>query len=76
MWLVIHISRCRLVHDFRLHGADGKTTVVTSSREVIQVLLHFRFSVAVESAVIGKEDFSQCDYISFVLALSCQRSNS
>ena len=52
VWLVIHISRCRLVHDFCLLGADGKTKVVTSSREVTHTLLHFRFSVAVESAVI------------------------
>ena len=40
---------------------DGKTNVVASSREVIHALMHnFRFSVAVESAVIGKEEFSQC----------------
>ena len=24
VWLVIHLSRCRLVHDFCLLGADGK----------------------------------------------------
>ena len=50
-------------------GADGK--VVASSGEVIHTLLHFRFSVTVESAVIRKEEFSQCDYIfTFVFALS------
>ena len=25
LWLVIHLSRCRLLYDFRLLGADGKT---------------------------------------------------
>ena len=62
VWLVIHLSRCRLVHDFCLHGADGKTKVVASSGKVIHALLHFRFSVADESAVIRKEEFSQCGY--------------
>ena len=64
VWLImIHLSWCRLVHDFCLLGADGKTKVVASSREVIHALLHFRFSVAVESAVIRKEEFSQCGYL-------------
>ena len=63
MWLVLHLSRCRLVHDFCLLGADGKTKVVTSSREVIHALLHFRFSVAAKSAVIRKEKFSPCGYL-------------
>ena len=63
MWLVIHISRCRLVHDVCLLGADGKTKVVASSRKVIHALLHFRFSVAVEGAVIRKEELSQCGYL-------------
>ena len=61
MWLVINIS-CRLVHDFCRLGADGKTKVVASSREVIHTLLHFLFSVAVKSAVICKQEFSQCGY--------------
>ena len=34
-----------------------------SSRKVIHALLHFHFSVAVKSAVIRKEDFSQCAYL-------------
>ena len=67
MWLVIHFSRCRLEHDFCLIGADGKTKVVASSRKVIHVLLHFRFSVAVKSAVIRKEEFSQCGYLHLCL---------
>ena len=29
----------------------------------MQALLHFRFSVAVESAVIHKEEFFQCGYL-------------
>ena len=62
VWLVIHLLRCRLVHDFCLLGADGKTKVVASSRKVIHSLLHFHFSVAVKSAVIRKEEFSQCGY--------------
>ena len=63
VWLVIHLSWCRLVHDFCLLGADGKTKVVASSREVIHALLHFHFSVAVKSAVIRKEEFSQRGYL-------------
>ena len=63
VWLFLHISWCRLVHDFRNLGADGKTKVVASSREVIHTLLHFHLSVAVESAVIRKEEFSQCGYL-------------
>ena len=47
------------MHDFCVFGADGKTKVVTSSREV----LHFRFSTAVESAVFRKEEFPQCGYL-------------
>ena len=58
VWLVIHLSRCRLVRDFCLLGADGKTKVVASSRKVIHALLYFRFSVAAKSAVIWKEEFS------------------
>ena len=50
------------MHDFCLLGADDKTKVVASSRKVIHTLLHFRFSVAVKSAVILKEEFSQCGY--------------
>ena len=46
VWLVIHLSRCRLVHDFCLLGADGKTKVVATSRKVIHALLHFHFRVA------------------------------
>ena len=69
VWLVIHISRCRLVHDFCLLGADGKTKVVASSRKVIHALLHFRFSVAVESAVIRKEEFSQRGYLHLSLCV-------
>ena len=72
VWLVIHILRCRLVHEFCLIGADGKTKVVTSSREVIHALLHFRFGVAVESAVIRKEEFSQCGYLD--LSFCCESS--
>ena len=60
VWLVMHLSRCRLVHDFCLLGADGKTTLVASSRNVLQALLHFRFSVSDKSAVIRKEELSQC----------------
>ncbi len=52
VWLLIHLSRCRLVHDSCLLGADGKTKVVSSSRKVIHALLHFRFSVDVKSAVV------------------------
>ena len=51
------------VHDFCLLGADGKTKVVASSRKVIHALLHFRFSVAVKSAVIRREECSQCGYL-------------
>ena len=65
--LVIHLSRSRLVHDFCLIGADGKTKVVTCSRKVIHALLHFRFSVAVKSAVVRKEEFSQCGYLHLCL---------
>ena len=68
VWLVIHLSLCRLVHDFCLLGADGKTKVVASSREVVHAQLHFRFSVAVESAVIRKEEFSQWATLTFVFA--------
>ena len=60
---MIHPSRCRLVHDFYLLGADGKTKVairVSSTSEVIHALLHFRFNVAVVSAAIRKDEFSQC----------------
>ena len=42
------------MHDFCLLGANGKTKVVASSREVIHTLLHFHFSVAVKNAVIRK----------------------
>ena len=66
VWLVIHLPRCRLVHVFCLFFADGKTTFFTVSREVIHAL-HFPFGVAVESAVIRKEEFSQCDYIDLFL---------
>ncbi len=38
VWLVIHISWCKLVHDVCLLGADGKTKVVATSREVIHTL--------------------------------------
>ena len=72
VWLVIHILRCRLVLDFCLFGADGKTKVVTSSREVIHALLHYRFGAAVESAVIRKEEFSQCGY--YDLCFCCESS--
>ncbi len=48
--------------DFCLLGVDGKTKVIASSTKVIQALLHFRFTVAVKSAVIRKEEFSQCGY--------------
>ena len=51
------------MHDFCLLGADGKTKGVSSSREVIHALLNFPFSVAVESAVISKEEFSQCGHL-------------
>ena len=67
VWLVIHLLRCRLVHDFCLLGADGKTKVVASSRKVIHALLHFHFSVAVKSAVSHKEEFSQCGYLHLCL---------
>ena len=67
VWLVIHLLRCRLVHDFCLLGADGKTKVVASSRKVIHALLHFHFSVAVKSAVIRKEELSQCGYLHLCL---------
>ena len=30
---------------------------------MIHALLHFRFSVVVESAIIRKEEFSQCSYL-------------
>ena len=46
-----------------LELSDGKTKVVASSRKVIHALLHFHFSVAVKSAVIHKEEFSQCGYL-------------
>ena len=62
VWFLMHLLRSRLLHDFCLLGADGKTKVVASSREDIHTLLHFRFSVAIESAVIRKEEFSQCGY--------------
>ena len=51
------------VQDFCLLGAYDKTKVVTSSREMNHALLHFRLSVAVESAVIRKEEFPQCGYL-------------
>ena len=38
MWLVIDLSRCRLVRDFCLLGADGKIKVVACSRKVIHAL--------------------------------------
>ena len=63
VWLLIHLSRCRLVHDSCLLGADGKTKVATSSREVIHALLHLRIGVAVKSAVIRKEEFPQRGYL-------------
>ena len=55
------------MHDFCLLGADVKTKVVASSRKVIHALLHFRFSVAVKSAVIREEEFSQCGYLHLCL---------
>ena len=55
------------MHDFCLLGADGKTKVVASSREMIHTLVHFRSSVVVESAVIRKEEFSQCGYLHLCL---------
>ena len=55
VWLVKHISWCRLVQDFCLLSADGKTKVVASSRKVIHAVLLCRFSVVVKSAVIRKE---------------------
>ena len=69
VWLVIHLLQCRLVHDFCLLevlGADGKTKVVASSRKVIHALLHFRFSVAVKSAVIRKEEFFSASPLSLL----------
>ena len=50
---------CRLVQDFCLLGAGGKTKVVARSREVIHTLLHFRISDAVKSTIIRKEELSQ-----------------
>ena len=50
-----------------LLGADGKTKVVASSRKVIHALLHFHFSVAVKSAVIHKEEFTQYGYLHLCL---------
>ena len=92
VWLVIHLLRCRLVHDFCLLGADGKTKVVASARKVIHALLHFHFSaaVSVKSAVIRKKEFSQCGYLHLCLcfessdlyfswipsSLSCEASRS
>ena len=52
-----------MVHGFCLLGADGKTKVVANSGKVIHSLLHFRFCVAIENAVIGKEEFSQSGYL-------------
>ena len=63
VWLVIHLSRCRLVHDFCLLGADGKTKVVASFIKVIHALLHFRFSAAVKSTVICKEESPRGGYL-------------
>ena len=51
------------MYDLCLLGADGKTKVVASSRKVIHALLNYRFSVAVKSAVIRKEEFFQCGYL-------------
>ena len=73
--LVIHLSRCRLVHDFCLLGADGKTNDVASSREVTHALLHFCFSVAVESAVIRKGEFSLCGYLHLSLCFESSDNN-
>ena len=41
----------------------GGKKVVASYREVIHALLHFRFGVAVERAVLRKKEFSQCGYL-------------
>ena len=76
VWLMIHRSRCTLVHDFCLLGADGKTKVVASTRQGIQALLLFRFSVAVKSAVIRREEFTHCATFTFVFALSHLRLNT
>ena len=57
-YFAVQAGACRLSF-----GADGKTKVVASSRKVIHALLHFRFSVAVEGAVIRKEELSQCGYL-------------
>ena len=76
VWLVIHLSLCRLVQDFCILGADGKTKVVASSRKVIHALLPFHFSVAVKSAVIRNEEFSQCGYLHIFFALSRLRLNT
>ena len=76
VWLMIHRSRCTLVHDFCLLGADGKTKVVASTRQVIQAHLLFRFSVAVKSAVIRRGEFTHCATFTFVFALSHLRLNT
>ena len=34
VWLVTHLPRCRLVHDFCLLGADGKTTKLSQALEM------------------------------------------
>ena len=75
VWLMIHLSRCRQVHDLCLLGADGKskTKVVASSRKVIHALLHFHFSVAVESTVIHNLSVAT---FTFVFALSHLRLNT
>ena len=56
------VSMRKLVHYVCPIGADCEIKVVASSREMVHALLYFRFSVAVESAAISKEEFSQCGY--------------
>ena len=60
VWLVIHISRCRLVHDLCLLGYDVKPML---SHALEKWFTH----CCVKSAVIREKEFSQCGYLHLCL---------
>ena len=76
VWLVIHPSWCRLVHDFCLLGADGKTKVVASSRKVIHTLLHSASVLLLRAQSSTKRSSLSVATFTFVFALSRRRLNT
>ena len=76
VWLVIHLLRSRLVHDFCLLCADGKTKVVASSRKVIHALLHFHLLLLLRAQSSAKRSSLSLATFTFVFALSRLRLNT